>query len=550
LLHHLSIKNYALIDALEVSFANGFSVITGETGAGKSILLGGLALVLGKRADLSTLRNKEKKCIIEGQFEIAKYKLSAFFKAHDIDYEALTYTRREILPSGKSRAFINDTPVTLDVLSKLGEQLIDVHSQHQTLQLTQNEFQLKVIDALADNLKLREDYIYALGAYRDAKRALDELLSFQQTTNKEQDYHSFLVQELEAIALEEGMLETLENQQEQLSNVEAIQEQLAIANSILQDDQVGVLHLLSQLKQLSNKLVGFGGQYETIHKRIQSLFIESDDLAQEIVTLEEGIEANPQQLETVNTQLQRLYSLQKKHGVSDISDLISERDRLRELVDKTENIDLEITAKEKELEHQQKNLNSLALQLRETRMAAIPDFKKKLETSLRQLGMPNTSFLITLEPAIDFTVNGKDDLVFLFSANKGSSHGSLKKNASGGELSRIMLAIKAILAQYESLPTLMFDEIDTGVSGEISNRMGTIMQSMSRSMQLFAITHLPQVASKGDHHYKVYKTEVDGVTTTQMRKLNSEERVVELAEMLGGKSLSDSAMAHARQLLN
>ena len=550
MLSNLSIKNYALIDKLNVSFGNGFTCITGETGAGKSILLGGLSLVLGKRADLSTLRNKEEKCIIESEFEIANYGLSTFFSENDLDYEDKTIIRREILPSGKSRAFINDTPVTLDVLSKLGNRLIDVHSQHQTLQLADNEFQFKVIDSLANIKDLSSTYTEQLKQYRKTTKELENFVNFQSNAIKEHEYNSFLLKELEEARLQEGMLEELEEQYQQLSNVETIVEQLAQGHHLLNDEQVGVLNLLSGLKQVSSKLSGYGSAYKSLDDRIQSVFIEMDDIASELQELSDQTDLDPDLLDEVNSKLQLLYNLQKKHGVQEISELIRIKDELFEKVDATENIEATISEKQKQLEGQEQKLNDLAAKISKKRLQVIPDLKKQMENRLDLLGMPSARFKIELHTSADFKPNGKDDLLFLFAANKGTDFGDIKKVASGGELSRIMLTIKSIMAKYENLPTMMFDEIDTGVSGEISNRMGEIMFEMSKSMQIFSITHLPQVASKGDHHFKVYKEDKGGGTLTNMKELSQDERVVELAEMLGGKDLSESAMAHARQLLN
>lgn len=550
MLRRLSIKNYTLIDSLEVSFEKGFTCITGETGAGKSILLGGLSLVLGKRADLTTLRNKDKKCIIEGEFDIDKYHLRSFFSGNDLDYEDTTIIRREILPSGKSRAFINDTPVNLDVLSRLGSRLVDVHSQHQTLKLADNEFQIKVIDSLANNQDLLNTYSVLLQKYRDTSKELEDLIAFQSNAIKEHEYNSFLLNELEGANLQEGILEELEDQYQQLSNVETIVEQLAKGHQILNDDQVGVMNLLSELKQLSHKLSGFGSAYGALDKRIQSIYIEMDDVGSEVQALLENVDMNPQVLEEVNSRLQLLYNLQKKHGVKEIQAMLQIKNDLRVKVDATENIDSHISEKQLELTACELELNKIAVTISNKREKIIPELKSKLEAQLSLLGMPNAQFNINLCASNEYKANGKDDLSFLFSANKGADFGDLKKVASGGELSRIMLTIKSILADYESLPTMMFDEIDTGVSGEISNRMGDIMKAMSKSMQIFSITHLPQVASKGDHHFKVYKEDIDHHTQTNMKALSPDERVVELAEMLGGKTLSDSAMAHARQLLN
>ncbi len=549
MLVNLSIQNYALIETLNVSFTNGFTTITGETGAGKSILLGGLSLVLGKRADLTSLKDETKKCIIEAEFDISKYQLKRFFEANDLDYEVATILRREILPSGKSRAFVNDSPVTLDILKGLGERLVDVHSQHQTLRLTDNDFQLKVVDALAGNNTDLEQYKLQLDSYKKISRELQELIDFQSNSNKEHDYNSFLLQELESITLKDGMQEDLEAESEQLNNVEQIMEQLAYGNQLLNDEQVGILGKLTDLKRTFQNLADFGSTYSVLNERIQSIFFEMDDIAAELEQVKDGVEANPQRLEVVNSKLQQLYDLQKKHQVGSVSELIIIKNQLEEQVNAVENIESKIRAKEVEVEQATNILEDWVLKIRKGRNTIIPKLKSKLQESLYSLGMPSATFKIEVNPSSTFKSNGKDDLVFLFSANKGSDYGELKKVASGGELSRIMLTIKSILAKYEQLPTMMFDEIDTGVSGEISNRMGEIMQQMSKTMQVFSITHLPQVASKGQQQFKVFKEEIDGTTTTQMRKLNQGERVKELAEMLGGKSISESAMAHAKQLL-
>lgn len=550
MLAHLSIENYALIDSLKVGFDSGFTVITGETGAGKSILLGGLSLVLGNRADLSSLRNKEKKCIIEADFTIADYKLKSFFSKADLDYEDVTVIRREILPSGKSRAFINDTPVTLDVLSKLGSRLIDVHSQHQTLELTENDFQFKLIDAFANNTKRLLAYTEELQKFRTTEKELQDLVLFQSNATKEQDYNSFLLTELESAPLKEGILEELEEQYEQLNNVELIMEELSKGEQLFNDEQAGVLSLMTAIRATCTKLAGFGNQYQELNERVQSAFIELDDINTELQGFQERVESNPSLLEEVNTKLQLLYNLQKKHNASEISELIRIKNDLADKVFETAHLDEKIALKTKELQELRSSLEEQALLIREKRNSVIPNLKKQLEFNLGLLGMPSASFDISLLPSDSFKPNGMDELSFLFTANKGSNYGLLKKVASGGELSRIMLVIKSILAKYEKLPTIMFDEIDTGVSGEISNRMADIMKEMSGAMQVFSITHLPQVASKGNHHFKVFKKDTADRTETNMRKLSNDERVVELAQMLGGKELSDSALAHAKQLLN
>ncbi|MGB5499174.1 MAG: DNA repair protein RecN, partial [Maribacter sp.] len=433
---------------------------------------------------------------------------------------------------------------------RLGSRLIDVHSQHQTLQLAENEFQFKVIDSLAKNNQLLIDYSNHLKSHQNISRELEQLIDFQSNAIKEHEYNSFLLNELEGANLQDGILEQLEEQYQQLSNVETIVEQLSKGYQLLNDDQVGILNLLSELKQVANKLSSFGAAYDALDKRIQSIFLEMDDVGSELQALLENADMNPRLLDEVNSKLQLLYDLQKKHGVREISALLKIKEELRAKVDATENIEANIAEKQGELTQSELELNKLATSISKEREKVIPRLKLQLEEQLGSLGMPSAQFKIELNPSIAFKANGKDDLSFLFSANKGTAFGDLKKVASGGELSRIMLTIKSILAKYESLPTMMFDEIDTGVSGEISNRMGDIMQAMSKYMQIFSITHLPQVASKGDHHFKVYKEDKNNYTQTNMKELSQDERVVELAEMLGGKELSDSAMAHARQLLN
>lgn len=549
MLVNLSIQNYALIDDVSVAFSNGFTTITGETGAGKSILLGGLSMVLGKRADLSSLKNKEQKCVIEAEFDISKYQLQQFFEENDLDYEDTTILRREILPSGKSRAFVNDSPVTLDVMRALGDQLVDVHSQHQTMRLTENDFQMKVLDALADNTEYISRYTEELEKLGIASKELQKLEDFQADADKEHDYNSFLLKELEDAKLREGMQEELEAEYEQLSNVEQIMEQLSTGHQLLNDEQLGIVGRLTDLKRAFQNLGDFGPDYKSLSERIQSVLIETDDIASELERLKDRVEADPERLEVVNGQLQQLYDLQKKHHTDTVSNLIAIREELAQKVDAVANIESKIKEKREEVDTITKQVDAWAKKISDGRKSVIPQLKETLQKDLASLGMPSASFNIEVNPSKSFKANGKDDLEFLFSANKGSNYGDLKKVASGGELSRIMLTIKSILATYENLPTMMFDEIDTGVSGEISNRMGEIMQQMSKNMQVFSITHLPQVASKGNYQFKVYKEEGPEGTSTHIKQLSKDERIRELAEMLGGKSLSESALAHAKELL-
>jgi DNA repair protein RecN (Recombination protein N) len=550
LLTNLTIKNYALIDDLKVSFSSGFTTITGETGAGKSILLEGLSLVLGSRADRTALRDDTQKCVIEAHFRIEKYQLEALFRERDLDYDEQTILRREIYPNGKSRAFVNDSPVTLDILSELGARLIDVHSQHQTLQLAEHEFQLRVIDALAMNAEYLATYRAERENYITHTKALEVLQETRQLALKEKDYNTFLLDELEKIPLKSGMQEELEEQYEQLSNTETILEQLGQGYRLLNDEQMGITQMLRELRMAASRIVPYGKQYAGLHGRIESVLIELDDIAGEFSKAMEAVETDPGILQEVGDRLQQLYDLLKKHQVADVAELIEIKGRLGEEVHRTLQLDDAIEAEKKKQAAHKTAMEQQAEILRQRRSAVLPDLKSELEAILHPLGMPSATFELILSPGNDYARNGNDNLQFLFSANRGGIPAPLRKVASGGELSRIMLAIKSILVKYEPLPTMMFDEIDTGVSGEISNRMGDIMMQMSKNMQLFAITHLPQVASKGDHHYKVYKEEDGNVTHTRMRPLKGEERILELAEMLGGKSLPDSALAHARQLLN
>ena len=550
MLTSLYIKNYALIDELNVAFNNGLTIITGETGAGKSILLGGLSLVLGKRADLSQVKNTEEKCIIEAVFDIANYDLKTLFKSLDLDYDVQTIIRREILPSGKSRAFINDSPVTLESLVALSSYLIDIHSQHQTQQLTQDDYQFKVIDALAANKSNLDEFSKQLGAYKMLQKELEELKLSKAELIKEYDYNLFLSKELNEIDLEKINLEDLETQYEELNNVEVIGERLSSTKSILNTEEHGAIDQLNSAKQELSKIAGFGKLYQSIKERIVSVGIELDDILIELDNLEENLSSDPEELERVSQKLQIVNNLFQKHSVSGLEDLIGIKNDLKSKIDNTESLDDTILQKEKEIKNQKASLNVIAEKIHNNRTKIIPKFVSKLETILADLGMPNAKFKVELEPLDHFAKNGKDNLQFLFMANKGSSFNELKKSASGGELSRIMLAIKSILAEYIQLPSIMFDEIDTGVSGEISNKMGEIMKQMSGKMQVFTITHLPQIAAKGNSHFKVFKTDIKEVTHTQLKKLNEDERIVEIAQMLGGTDITDSAMAHAKQLLN
>lgn len=550
MLSELTIKNYALIDTLQVQFDSGFTSITGETGAGKSILLGGLALVLGKRADLSNINDPNQKCIIEATFNIENFNLKSFFEEQDLDFETLTILRREILPSGKSRAFVNDSPVNLTVLAQLGEQLIDIHSQQQTQELTNDDFQFQIIDALANNSTAVEAYQQLLKTYKATQKQLKELIVSKEQSEKEQDYQSFLLNELTEASLKGIDLEALEIEYNTLNNVESIQTELALATQLISTEDLGVASNLRTLKQVFHKLSEISSVYTPLSERIQSIAIELDDVFSEIESEQSKLEVNPTRLNEIDAVLQTVHNLFTKHTVNTVEALVEIETNLSTQLDNLASLDTTIAALENTLESLVKKLDKQAAILHKQRKQVLPDLIHQLETILTDLGMPNARFKLLLNLSDTYLYNGKDQLEFLFTANKGGQFLALKKAASGGELSRIMLAIKSVLSKYQQLPTIMFDEIDTGVSGEIAHKMGDIMNQMSAYMQVFSITHLPQIAAKGQSHFKVFKQDTQHTTVTSLKKLTSQERIEEIAQMLGGKELSESAIAHANQLLN
>ncbi|MDG1503716.1 MAG: DNA repair protein RecN [Flavicella sp.] len=545
----LSISNYALIKALQTDFSEGLSIITGETGAGKSILLGALGLVLGNRADLNNLKNSAEKCVIEATFSIEALQLHSFFEAEDLDYEAETIIRREILPSGKSRAFVNDTPVTLAVLNALKGHLIDVHSQNTTAQLSETAYQFQIVDALAANTSLLQDYARQLKAHKSLHNDLDALLQEQAASQQAYAYNSHLFQELEAACFKVGEQEELELAVEKLANIEAIKLALSESVHLASDEQIGGQNTLYQIQTSLQKISNYAPEYQAFLDRIHSLKIELDDLVFELEKANEQVDFSEGSIEATNERLQLLYTLQKKHAATTISDLLQIQLDLEDKVSLVENATTILEEKQAAIVKSTAALNNLCDQLHKRRKVAIPKLSKQLQDVLAKLGMENATFQISLQPTADFANNGKDHLNFLFSANKGIPHDVLKKIASGGELSRIMLGVKLILSKYAQLPTILFDEIDTGVSGEVSNKIAEVMQEMGTHMQVITITHLPQIAAKGSSHFKVYKEEVSGVTTTFLKKLTQEERVEEVAEILGGKTMTVSALQHAKELL-
>jgi DNA repair protein RecN (Recombination protein N) len=546
----LSIKNYALIESLEIDFSNQFSIITGETGAGKSILLGALGLVLGNRADLSVLKDNEQKCVIEAQFSLINYNLQAFFLENDLDYEDQTIIRREILPSGKSRAFINDSPVNLNELQLLATFLIDIHSQHQTREILNEDYQLDIVDAVANNVSLIQSYKEELKEYNSVKKQLKAFQVEKELLSSEQEYNSYLLNELLAANLKEEDQISLEEEQEQLSNVEFIIENFDKAILLANEEQIGVLVNLNEIKNSLQKIAGLSKSYQEISSRVNSVLLEFQDLSNECAAHAEKINNNPERLEEVNSKLQAIYSLQKKHQVSSVQELLEIQEKLDAKVIKVDDLEFAISKLENNLTLNKEKVDKIASEISFNREKVSPVLSSKLEAILSELGMPDAKIKFSISETDNYYKTGKNTIETLFTSNKGMQLGTIKKVASGGEMSRIMLAIKAVMANYTKLPSIIFDEIDTGVSGEIAIKIGEIMKEMSENMQVFAITHLPQIAAKGKQHYKVFKYTNNNTTVSELKLLTSEERIVEIAEMLSGKSISDSALNHAKALLN
>jgi DNA repair protein RecN (Recombination protein N) len=550
LLTQLSINNYALINHLSIDFSSGLSIITGETGAGKSILLGALGLVLGNRADLSSLKDTSTKCIVEAKVAISNYSLQDFFTSVDLDYEAETIIRREILPSGKSRAFVNDTPVTLNILNELRSKLIDVHSQHQTMQLSDASFQFEILDALAKNTDRIASYKRGFIQLGSLKKELLSLETAQKEANKQYDYNLHLFTELEDAGVKEDEQSGLEEKLEKLNNIEDIKLNLSESLELSIHEEVGLQNLLNTLEFKISKIASFSKEYQELADRITSIKIEMDDIVSELETANENVDFNPNEVEEINDRLQLLYNLQKKHYVNSNQELLLVFEELSDKVRQVESAEGDLNHKKEKISAISLKLDAVAEKISKARISAIPKLTRQLEFLLTDLGMENARFSIKATLTNTYFSNGKDHLEFLFSANKGGNFGELKKVASGGELSRIMLSVKKVLSENTQLPTIIFDEIDTGVSGEISNKIAAIMGQMGNNMQVVAITHLPQIAAKGSNHYKVYKEEINGVTTTNLKQLSAEERIKEIAEMLSGKDISDSAIIHAKELLS
>ncbi|MDP5101354.1 MAG: DNA repair protein RecN [Nonlabens sp.] len=554
----IHIENFALIDALDLKLQAGLTTITGETGAGKSILLGALGLVLGNRADLSAVRDTTRKCVVETHFNLQNSGLESLFEDLYLDFDPQTIVRREILPSGKSRAFVNDSPVTLNQLNSLGNYLVDIHSQHQTTQLSGDDFQVNVINAyLVEQTKnenrpastILAEYAAALNAHTKLLKEIDELKKQEATLIKEYEYNTFLLEELEAVQLDKIDLPVLEEESIQLSNVESIALALNEANELLILEESGIIDQLRISQKRLQQVSAYAAHYASLAERTTSVLIELEDLQIDIATQAENIEADPERLETVNNVIATIENLLRKHHLTNVQELISYRDELAGKVLSTQGLSKKLKNLQAQLETVSKELVNLGDEIHKMRVAHAPAFEQEILDTVHALGMPDAQFKLHLEPATTFIATGIESVSFRFTANKGTMLQALDKAASGGELSRLMLAIKSLLSRCMRLPTIIFDEIDTGVSGSIASKMATIMTQMSRSMQVIAITHLPQIAAAGTDHLFVKKKIVDDRTVSQIQLLNSVDRVEELAQMLSGGTVSDAARENARELL-
>ena len=550
MLKNLSIKNYLLIDDLSVSFNNGFTVITGETGAGKSILVGGISLILGKRADLSVNRDKSKKCIIEGVFDIGSFDLKSIFDENELDYDTETILRREISPSGKSRAFINDSPVNLSQLSLIGAKIIDIHSQHQNIEVLNSEFQFELLDLISNNKDNITTYKNLYKDYIVKSKELNNLIDKKQNLIQTIDYNKFILDEIDNANILDEDIDELENMQNSLSNFEETSSELNQSSQIISDDEVGLITLLLKLKNSIDKISNNSQKFNLISQRISSIKIDLEDISEEINNFLDSLEQNPEKLNTIINKIDIINNLFRKHSINSIKELSIFRDNLALKVHTTDNIDNEIQLLQTVCEDLNLRLNNIAIQIHKNRKSVINDLTNEIENVLQELGMVNSKFKISLFKTENFYLNGMDTIDFEFLANKGYEFKKIRDAASGGEMSRIMLSIKSIMAKYKKLPSIIFDEIDTGVSGEISKKMGKIMKELGSRIQTFSITHLPQIAAMGESHFLIYKNDVGGYTKTMISRLNDNERIVEIAKMLEGNNASESAYTHAKQLLN
>jgi DNA repair protein RecN (Recombination protein N) len=550
LLKTLKIENYAIIEKLEINFSKGFSVITGETGAGKSILVGALSLILGQRADTKILFDKKKKCFVEGTFNIKSYGLSSFFEACELDYDENTILRREINPEGKSRAFINDTPVNLYVLKELAEKLIDIHSQHKTITLNESSFQLAVLDSYAKNINILKQYRQEYIKYMQLKSELKDLTEKELQANKDKDYYQFLFDEIEKAGISEDEQKNLEKEIEVLNNSELIKKNLSQSVDLLDNSENNLISHLNEILNYLQKIQDFHPAISDLTKRLESCRIDIKDVSKELELIEKNILYSPLKIEEINDRLSLIYNLEQKHRVSNTAELLRIKDSISEKLYNISSLKEQIENISKELNDKYKFLLKFAESLSSERKKHIPKIEKDILHLSEQLGMPDAKFKIIQEQLNDFNQTGKDKITYFFNANKGGELKELSKVASGGELSRLMLSIKSVITQRNLLPTIIFDEIDIGVSGDIASKVGNIILNMSKQMQVIAITHQPQIAAKGDMHYLVFKTSDKKTTHTYVKKLNDVERIEEITKMISGIKTSRPATETAKEMLN
>ncbi len=551
MLTQLFIKNFALIDELNVDFHNGFSVITGETGAGKSIILGALGMILGQRADAKLIKNGAAKCIVEAHFNLEKYDFQQFFTDNDIEYDASdSIIRREISAAGKSRAFVNDTPVQLAVLKSLGEQLVDIHSQHQNLLLQKEDFQLNVVDTIAQNQKELNSYRQLFNDLRDSQQALSQLKHDIEENLRDADYIRFQLQELEKAKLTEDLQEQLEQESNTLSHSEDIKNSLFTANELLNGDDNGIVNQIRKVTQSLHSIASVFPSIEELYERVDSSHIELKDIAEELSSIAESIEYNPARLEEVNSRLDHIYALEQKFHVTSTKELLTIKAELESKISNIDNSDEQLSILQAKVNALNEQCTEAAAKLTATRIKAAKTIEKEMLSRLIPLGIPNVRFEVSVSPAPQLTTTGTDKLQFLFSANKNTQLQPVAQVASGGEIARVMLALKAMISGKVKLPTIIFDEIDTGVSGKIAQKMAAIMQEMGNNeRQVISITHLPQIAALGTHHYKVYKEEDRNTTTSHIIQLSQQQRINEIAQMLSGDNITDAAITNAKELL-
>ncbi|MCG8410604.1 MAG: DNA repair protein RecN [Bacteroidales bacterium] len=549
MLQSLCIQNYALINELEIDFNRGLNIITGETGAGKSILLGALSLILGQRADTSVLKDKSKKCFVEAEFSIDRYNIKDFFVSNDIDYDNATTIRREIANNGKSRAFINDTPVNLSVLKSLSAKLIDIHSQHENLLLGVDTFQLELVDSFANHQQILDQYKTKLEKYSTLNSEYRSLINNADKAKSDLDYLQFQFKQLDELNLVEGEQVELEAELEQLTHAEEIKINLTKSSNLFSGEEIAVISNLKEIKNNIDTVSKYIKQGEELSNRIQSTYIELQDINSEIERINEHIEHNPERMELVNDRLNNIYSLQQKHKLSTVEELIALKDEFDQKINLINSYDFETDKLKATLDKLKVELLDIAQKISTGREKVIPMIEKRIVEQLQLLGIKNASFKVNQEPVDEFLPTGTEYIQFLFSANKNTSLEELSKVASGGEMSRLMLSIKALFVETTTLPTIIFDEIDTGTSGEIADKMGAIIKQISGNIQVINITHLPQIASKGDYHYLVYKEDNSDTTNTHIKILNKNERINEIAKMLSGEDLSDAAILNAKVLL-